>query len=146
MGGPEMAPQRKWGAPKWPPKPPNVRSAPAQPGRSSNAPGTRGAPAKPWHPRYSDRLLGRDRELVAEDVEGGVRLEALHALVVKGEDRAPHRLHDGPVVLEDLLELRHDLAPGGDVDRPLGQRQQAVELGIGILRLVPRHAAAVGEG
>src|SRR5439155_26008054 len=58
-------------------------------------------------------LLGRDRELVAEDVEGGVRLEALHALVVEREDRAPHRLHDRPVVLEDLLELRHDLAPGG---------------------------------
>src|SRR3989440_162970 len=36
-----------WGAPRWPPKPPNVRSAPAQPGRSSKPPNVRSAPAQP---------------------------------------------------------------------------------------------------
>src|SRR5204862_5675044 len=35
MGGPEMAPQLKWGAPRWPPKPPNARRAPAKPCRAS---------------------------------------------------------------------------------------------------------------
>ena len=38
---------KKWGAPKWPPKPPSVRSAPAQPGRSSKPPSVRSAPAQP---------------------------------------------------------------------------------------------------
>src|SRR5205807_6705137 len=39
----------KWGAPKWPPKPPNVRSAPAQPGRSSRRRQPMGAPK--WPPK-----------------------------------------------------------------------------------------------
>src|SRR5439155_1570215 len=37
-----------WGAPRWPPTPPNVRSAPAKPWRSSKPP-TFGTPRqKPW--------------------------------------------------------------------------------------------------
>src|ERR1700682_2018510 len=40
-----------------------------------------------------------DRQLMTEDVERRVRLEALHALVVEGEDGPPHRLHDPAVVL-----------------------------------------------
>src|SRR5467141_3138909 len=51
-----------WGGPRWPPKPPNVRSAPAQPGRSSAPPHARGAPAKPEHPsiRYAGLLAFDD--------------------------------------------------------------------------------------
>src|SRR5437867_5801075 len=38
-----------WGAPKWPPIPPNARRAPAKPWRAS-IPNARRAPAKPWRP------------------------------------------------------------------------------------------------
>src|SRR5262249_29547140 len=88
----------------------------------------------------------RHCELVTEDVLRRMHLEALDALVVEGEDRAPHRLHDGPIVLHDLLELHHQLASCGHVERALGHRQDLVELRVGVLRLVPRHARAVGEG
>ena len=37
-----------WGAPTWPPIPPNARGAPAQPGRPSIPPNARTARAKPW--------------------------------------------------------------------------------------------------
>src|SRR5262249_60204791 len=47
----------------------------------------------------------RHRELVAEDVERRVHLEALHALVVERGDRAPHGLHDRPVVRQGFVEL-----------------------------------------
>src|SRR5215510_1583467 len=59
----------------------------------------------------------RHRELVTEDVERRVYLEALHALVVEREDRAPHGLHDRAVVLQDLLELHHQLAARDHVER-----------------------------
>ena len=45
----------KWGAPKWPPKPPSVRSAPAQPGRSSES-HTLGAPRRSGAPRFRGRF------------------------------------------------------------------------------------------
>src|SRR2546421_8627486 len=46
--------QPVWGAPKWPPIPPNVRSAPAQPGRSSTPPPALGAPRRSrGTPRYA---------------------------------------------------------------------------------------------
>src|SRR5262252_10329443 len=80
---------------------------------------------------------------MAEEVEGGMRLEALYALVVEGEDGPPHRLHDGAVVLEDALEPRHDLAPRIDVERALGLGEELVELGIGVLGLVPRSPGAI---
>src|SRR2546425_2646297 len=37
-------------------------------------------------------------------------------------------------------------SPCRHVERPLRQREQAIELRIGILRLVPRHARPIGEG
>src|SRR5262245_31187061 len=43
--------------------------------------------------------LRRDRQLVTEDVQRRVDLEALDALVHEREDRAPHRLHDRSVLL-----------------------------------------------
>src|SRR5437773_3682625 len=89
--------------------------------------------------------LGRDRELIGEDVERRVHLEALHPLVVEGEGRAPERLHDRPVVLEDGLQLGHDLAALVHVEHALGLGQQAVEVLVPVLRLVPGHPRAVGE-
>src|SRR5258706_16286355 len=83
MGGPEMAPQT-----------PHVRSAPAQPGRSSKPP-TLGAPRRSrGTARYSDRLLPRGEGRVFDE---------------------PPAQRSLPRDLHDLVDL--------DLDRALGSRQ-----------------------
>src|SRR5690242_18983251 len=93
-----------------------------------------------------ERGSGLDGQLLAEDVAGRVHLEALHPLVVVGEQRPPERLNDRAVLLQDLLELADDLGPGSHVERPLGLAEQLIELLVGVFRLVPRYAGPVGKG
>ena len=50
-----------------------------------------------------------------------------------------------PVVVHDLLELAQDLAARNDVERACGRAQRFVELLVRVMRLVPRHAGAVGQ-
>src|SRR5256885_1652049 len=50
--GPEMARQLWWGAPKWPPKPPSARRAPAKPWRASITVAGDGAPR--WAANYGE--------------------------------------------------------------------------------------------
>src|SRR4051794_19810516 len=50
-----------------------------------------------------------DADLLPEDVAGRVHVETLHALVHEREQRAPDRLHDRTIVLQDRFELGRDL-------------------------------------
>src|SRR2546421_7569112 len=88
---PESAPgiaSSSWGAPRRPPIPPRAR----------------GAPAKPWHPRYSDRfLLGRlrHRRRVGLDVAAPPTRPQLEARV--------EALDGGLEVLLDVADVHRDL-------------------------------------
>ncbi len=74
--------------------------------------------------------------MVGKDTVGGVHLIAPDALVITGERDALHGLHNGPVLLQDGLELTHYLAPLVHIQEAFGLAQQPVELGIRAGRFV----------
>ncbi len=57
-------------------------------------------------------------------------MTACDALVITGERDALHGLHNGPVLLQDGLELTHYLAPPVHIQEAFGLARQPVELGI----------------
>src|SRR6267143_3359004 len=109
MGGPEMAPQFKWG-PRHGPQTPNARSGPGNPGRSSTHPQRSERPGKPGPlldppptlgaprpsrgiSRYSDRLLELDgQESAAQRPRHRLRAARRPELRQDGRDVKLHRM------------------------------------------------------
>ncbi len=87
-------------------------------------------------PSDSWTRLRLDRQVVGKDTVGGVHLIAPDALVITGERDALHGLHNGPVLLQDGLELTHYLAQLVHIQEAFGLAQQPVELGIRAGRFV----------
>src|SRR3982074_888998 len=83
--------------------------------------------AGPLHPAAST-ILGADRELPSVDVAGRMHLEALYALVHEGEEGAPHRLDDRPLLEHDLLKFSHDHPTLLDLERAFRLGEQLVKL------------------
>src|SRR5438132_12200373 len=81
-------------------------------------------------------------EVVIQARVGGI---ALHLPAGGGEDGAPEGLGDDRVVLQDLLDYSHVLAPFVDVKRGSGKVERFVEGLAGVLALVPRHARAIAQ-
>ncbi len=80
--------------------------------------------------------LRLDRQVVGKDLVGGVHLIAPDGLVRTDERDALHGLHDGPILLQDGLELTLYLAPLVQIQEAFGLAQQPVELGIRAGRFV----------
>src|SRR5439155_25970320 len=95
----------------------------------------------PWPlPRW-DRLP--DPDLVELIVVGRVLLQVVDLRAAGGEDRAPQRLDDDRVVLQDLLDLLHLLAPLVRVEHARRLVERLVELGMAVLALAPCNSGAV---
>src|SRR2546425_11907145 len=95
-----------WGAPIWPPTPPNARSAPGNPWRSSAAPVLIDGPRGLWR---GLRTVQPEAESGHDDDDSGrVELEEPDSGERRGRDRDRARAHEGGA--------RH--AKRGDGDQP----------------------------
>src|SRR5262245_40493948 len=90
-----------------------------------------------------DRLP--DPDLVGLIVVGRVLLQIVNLGAAGGEDRAPQRQYNDPIVLQNPLDLLHLLASLVHVEGAARVVERLVELGVAVLGLVPRHAGAVAE-